>query len=195
MLRYGKRGAIVKKDDYVKLFWRQYKLCEKELINTADYVSISPQNNDTFSNQYQKIFFCVCSELDAVASELCGEEKTKNFPQRMSLIFNKDKSVKFKRVTTKFPYDTINLVPFDNFKEDENGQLVSARWWQDYNDLKHNRSGDNGSGRFNFQNANLENTLLSLAALYILNVELSKKCGLETLEDKQLMKSNLFYIN
>ena len=185
----------MRKEDYVKHFWRQYELYEKDLINTADYVTINKQNYSSFSNRYQQIFFGICSELDAVASKLCAEEKTKNFPQRMSLIFNKDKSVKFKRVTTRFTYDKIDLVPFVEFEETENGQFVSAPWWQDYNDLKHNRLGDNGSGRFNFQNANLENTLKSLAALYILNVELAKECGLETTEIEQLMKSNLFYIN
>ena len=183
------------KEDFIRFFWRQYNLCEKDLINTADYVTICKQNYSSFSNRYQQIFFGICSELDAISNEIYGEEKLKNFPSRMSAIFEKCPDIRNKRVTTRFPYETINLVPFANFSKDDIGNDKSASWWQHYNDLKHNRVENNGSGRFNYQNANLENTLSALAALYILNLEMAKKCCLEEEETERLMKSNLFYVS
>lgn len=182
----------MKKEEYIKFYLRQYRLYEKDLLNTADYVTICKQNYSTFSNRYQQLIFGICSELDSLSKELC-QGKTQNFPQRIALILEENPNLKHETLSPQLLYDTKNFTPFAEFSED-GGKSVSAPWWQEYNELKHNRTEDNGSGRFNYQNANLENVLKALSALYILNRALAIKIGFEDCEIDQLLKTNLFKI-
>ena len=56
----------------------------------------------------------------------------------------------------------MNFVPFKNFTETE-----SDNWWKDYNLVKHNRSESNSGGKYNYEKANLKNTMTALSALYL----------------------------
>ena len=60
------------RDIFFKVYWRQYKLLEHELIKTDDYVWIDRDNYDTFSNQYMKLLLTICSEMDSIAEVLCN---------------------------------------------------------------------------------------------------------------------------
>lgn len=62
------------KNEFIKVYWRQYLLLEKEFLNTSDYVSIDQENYSTFSNQYLKLLLAVCSEMDSIAEVLCKEK-------------------------------------------------------------------------------------------------------------------------
>ena len=44
------------KDEFYKLYWRQYQLLEKEVLDTDAYVTIDGKNSATFSAQYVKLF-------------------------------------------------------------------------------------------------------------------------------------------
>ena len=43
------------RDEFLKVYWKQYRLLERDLIQTDDYVSIDKDNYTTFSSQYTKL--------------------------------------------------------------------------------------------------------------------------------------------
>ena len=45
-------------------------------------------------------------------------------------------------------------------------------WWNDYNNVKHERTGKNDGGVTNYAKANLGNLFLAFSALFILEVKL-----------------------
>ena len=66
------------------------------------------------------------------------------------------------RISTKADICEINFVPFTNFTENE-----TDGWWKDYNLVKHNRTEINSGGKYNYEKANLKNTMTALSALYL----------------------------
>lgn len=156
------------KDEFIKVYWRQYLLFEKEFLNTSDYVSIAQDNYSTFSNQYLKLLLAVCSEMDSIAEVLC-KEKMNEVPYGINNKLNNltecFPSIKEYRVNTKYPYAIKNIKPLIKFSKSS-----TSDWWQAYNDIKHRRNDKNESGRYNYTKANMKNVLYALSALYILNL-------------------------
>ncbi len=176
--------------DFILNYWRQYKLLEKDFIDTADYVSISKQNNSAFSNEYLKLILCICGEIDSITAVLVPElAKNNSVPARLDALFKMRNNFKFVKIQTRFPFERIHLTPFVKFDVSESG-AGSAPWWKAYNELKHNRFEELPNGRKVLWEANLENTLNAMAALYALLCELSSKCGIN--EDDIYMKPRLF---
>ncbi len=175
---------------FILNYWRQYKLLEKDFIDTADYVSISKQNNSTFSNEYLKLILCICGEIDSLTAVLVPElAKNNSVPARLDAFFKMKNNFRFVKIQTRFPFEKIHLTPFVKFDVSESG-AGSAPWWKAYNELKHNRFEELPNGRNVLWAANLENALNAMAALYALLCELSSKCGIN--EDDIYMKPRLF---
>lgn len=55
----------------LKIYWQQYVILKKRMINLSDYIAIHPKNFATFSNQFISMYLTICSEIDSVAEELC----------------------------------------------------------------------------------------------------------------------------
>lgn len=163
------------KKEFIKLYWRQYQMLEKNIIETDDYVSLDANNYGTFSAQYLKIFLTECSEIDSLAEQMRILIKEKNPDNDINSkdisILKKIAAVKvaFERldrmtIVTKHPFEGIRNTPFAKFDEDS-----SDSWWQDYNHVKHNRSElISGSNKYYYEKANLKNCLIALSALYLL---------------------------
>lgn len=162
--------------DFIKMYWSQYCLYEKEFMDTSDYVMIDRNNYATFSNQYLKLFVAICSEIDSIsmiiAKYVCEEITTySNIIKKIAYIKTIEPNLNNIRVTTKFPItDEINIVPFCNFDEEK-----VAPWWQVYNSVKHARTDESSEGRANYMSANLMNVLNAISALYILNCVLYER--------------------
>lgn len=154
------------REEFLKIYWRQYQLLEKELLRTDDYVSIDKDNYNTFSNQYMKLLLTICSEMDSIAEVLCGLDGDKvpfGIKNKLDVLVIKYPKLDRYRVNTKFPYDIKNITPLVKFSDS------ISDWWQAYNDIKHRRMEQNEAGRYNYTKANLKNVLYAMAALYILN--------------------------
>ena len=180
----------MKKEEFKKIFWKQYILLEKELLKTDDYVTIDKDNYKTFSAHYIYLFLNICSEIDSMAYEYCkyidksGKCKQINIVHKLCKIVESDPSIQNVAVKTKYPYSKITFVPFQKFDENK-----SASWWQDYNKVKHNRADTPEKGIPNYQLANLKNVMYAISALYILcNKFFDKLDG----EDCILDESKLF---
>lgn len=177
------------RDIFFKVYWRQYKLLEHELIKTDDYVWIDRDNYDTFSNQYMKLLLTICSEMESIAEVLCnrkGDKAPYGIKNKLDCLIMEHPNLKKYRVDTKYPYDIKNITPMEKFSDS------ISDWWQAYNDIKHRRMDINDAGRYNYTKANLKNVLFAMAALYILEYILY-----ESLEDngrisRGVLKSDLF---
>lgn len=178
------------KENFTKLFWKQYLLLERDFLVTDEYVTIQKDNYKTFSNRYTYLFLNICSEMDSLAEEYCkvieGKSKIKanTIVKKLSEILEADPKLKMKACRTNDMYSGIRLTPFTKFNED-----LSADWWQDYNKIKHFRAEEPEVGIPNYQLANLKNVLHAMAALYLLMMSLYEKLGGDILE---LDNSRLF---
>lgn len=155
--------------EMIKIYWRQYKLLEKKMIEISDYITITPKNYPVFSPQLLSMYLTICSEVDSVADELCsllgitnGKEKF-GINRKINIIVDKYKNLKKWRCVTKYPLNIVSLVPFEKFENDQ-----PADWWQSYNKVKHFRSSKDENGVYNYERANLKNVLFSLSALYMI---------------------------
>lgn len=180
------------KKEFVNTYWNQYELLEKDFIKSSEYVRVSKFNYSTFSDQYIRLFLAICSELDSVIGTFCkllDEDMNKkilfNFISKINFLIDEYSNLNNTRVVTKYPYDTINLVPFSKVSESN-----STDWWHDYNEVKHRRGEKSEQGVYNYQKANLKNVLSALAGLYIV-------CTLfynQVSDDDSKLESKLFEI-
>lgn len=156
----------ITQDDFIKVYWKQYRMMEREFVKTDDYVSIDKDNYDTFSAQYTKLLLTICSEIDSIVEALCSlheDRIPKGIKNKLDALIEEYPNIKNYRVNMRYPYDIKNISPLVKFSDS------ISDWWQAYNMIKHNRLGSNEAGRFNYTKANLKNVLYALAALYILN--------------------------
>lgn len=177
--------------EFLKIYWQQYLLLEKRMINLSDYVAISPKNYSTFSNQFISMYLTICSEIDSVADEFCknldvNQKNRFGINNKMAHIIKQYNNLKNWKCKTKFPYNKINIVPFAKFVDNQ-----SADWWQAYNNIKHKRTEKTGE-QYNYELANLKNVLYALSALYLLLYKMKE----ESLENSEIkFESELFDID
>ena len=177
--------------EFLKIYWQQYVLIEKRMIDLSDYVAIHPKNYATFSNQFISMYLTICSEIDSVAEEFCknlniNEKERFGINNKINHIINQYNNLKNWKCTTKFPHYKINIVPFAKFIENK-----SADWLQIYNNLKHKRTQKTGE-QYNYELANLKNVLYSLSALYLLLYKMKQ----ENSENSEIkFESELFDID
>ena len=136
--------------------WNYYLAIEDDMLKTSRYVEISLDNLKTYSVEYTKIILSAASEVDVLLKQIylsLGFKKKKpNFNDYCIAI--KEKLITLLTEQLCFEQYAISLSPFSEW---ENG--LEPDWHKAYNNLKHNRT-------VNFKDANLENALLSLSALY-----------------------------
>lgn len=166
------------KDDFIKIYCAQYKILEDRMIELSEYVTIDRSNYATFSLQLNTLFISICSELDSLAGEFCKiiNENEKNIfgiIKKIDIIVTKYPNLRNWRISTKYPYTTIDIVPFAKFEANTHS------WWTDYNDVKHNRVEQDDNGRYNYQKANLKNVLHSIAALYALILKIKEELDIK----------------
>lgn len=58
-------------NEFIRVYWMQYKLLEKRMIELSDYVAVTPKNYARFSNHFISMYLTICSEIDSVADGLC----------------------------------------------------------------------------------------------------------------------------
>lgn len=177
------------KEDFIKIYCPQYKILEDKIIDLSEYVAIDPLNYATFSLQLNALFISICSELDSLAGEFCkiineDEKNVFGIINKIDIIVKKYPNLRNSRISTKYPYTAINLVPFTKF------EINTKSWWTDYNDVKHNRAAQDDNGRYNYQKANLKNILHSIAALYILVLKIQEELGINELPFESRLFNN-----
>lgn len=148
-----------------KEYFDYYLELERDFFATEPYVAIDEDNFNTFSVQYNRIYQSICSEIDCLLKEICRNIEPDKDAMRMSsycaIVQKKHKY--FNDETVYFNKSRIELQPWKEWSESK-----APKWWTSYNKVKHHRlENDNESGKPHYKNANLENVLNALAALYI----------------------------
>ena len=152
------------KDDFDINYWRYFLSLEEEFINIETVIPIDDINNKTFSVNYMKIYFSICSEIDVLLKSFIEYNNWYKFTQKNG-DFGKYKNIINQNIPT-FSNEIIvfsekkEIKPFDNWKLNK-----KPIWWESYNDIKHNRTLMK-NGLENYKMANQENILNAFCALY-----------------------------
>jgi hypothetical protein len=138
--------------------WDYFILLESDLAATSRFVEFSANNYKTYSTEFVKIFLAGCSEIDVVAKLLCQQinstAKCDNVIDYQNIISGQ--YPKFHTVEVTVPWYSLKLEPWKDW-----GSGTTPVWWKAHNRVKHQRSNY-------FNEANLENVLLSMSALFAL---------------------------
>ncbi|WP_137169610.1 hypothetical protein [Marinomonas sp. FW-1] len=138
--------------------WNYLLSIEEDLFTLFRFVEPTESNMSTHSLELARILFSASSEVDVVAKLLCNklasDRKAKNIDHYRQIIT--DLIPRFYEVTVHLPRYGLTLTPWENWGGDEN-----PSWWKAYNKVKHERNE-------HFKDANLKNTLNSVAALYVM---------------------------
>ncbi|EGU37398.1 hypothetical protein VIBRN418_07888 [Vibrio sp. N418] len=140
-----------------------YLSLESDLEVCSKYVEFSEDNFRTYSVQFTKIIMAASAEIDTLAKEMCkiidpslDPKSIRGIGKYAELILGK--YPKLVNIEMSVPRYGLSFKPWGNWSKTE-----SPSWWQGNNALKHDRVN-------NFQKANLENAIESLAALLALTL-------------------------
>lgn len=149
------------REEFLQKYFQYYLALEDDFIKTTKYVHLNDKNYETFSIEYTKQYQAICSEIDVLCKEICrycGDTSSNKFPKYTETILNSFDDIVSKRINVGLSSKII-LEPFKDWTDSP--VYNSPKWWSNYNSVKHDRNN-------NFEKANLENVLNSLAGLYIL---------------------------
>jgi len=155
---------IYHKEDFILNYWNYFLLLEDEFISIEKIIPIDDINNKVFSFNYMKLYFSLCSEVDVILKEFIvynGWFKFTrgdgNFGRYKEIILKEEPN--FSNEIVVFS-ETKNVIPFNSWNRDS-----KPTWWEDYNDIKHNRVIGNNRSE-NYKKANQENIINAFCALY-----------------------------
>ena len=195
------------------IYWKYYISLENQFMETGRYVELDYVNNGkTYSVEYLKLFQAVCSEIDVIgkvlatilnemfsASKNTGinewwyyiSEADPTFIDRKCMLFSEHEVQPWKNyIVIENPNNQAKKYILD---ESIRPKSKTPSWWNDYNSVKHNRTGQYEKHSTNYVKANLKNLLHAFAALYTLEVkvmELTNRSRKETVPAE--MESRLF---
>lgn len=198
----------IKLGQFIKSYWNYYIELEDQLLATKKYVAFDDSNYKTFSVEYLKLLQATCSEIDVVG---------KIIAQYSDESFNRNKNKSMQKwgllVQTTFPEIENSTVLFLNDKEitpwknwayetykDKDNRLRyrlkkgknTPVWWTAYNKVKHERTSPYKEGKTNYSQANLENLILAMAALYIIEMKFIKLLFSGDINTDSIKQSKLF---
>ena len=147
-------------------YWRYYRMLEDKFLATANYVEINPANFSSFSNEYALLLQSIGAELDNFFKVYCGFALTdrKNIADYAAFVLADFPSIIAEQI--RVLGTEITVTPFTGWNAAAPAQ--SLAWWMAFDHIKHNRIG-------NFPEANQENVLNMLAALFLLEVKMFTK--------------------
>lgn len=163
------------------VFFPIYKQLEKEFIELSYFITFDKRQLSVYSIKIADLILRSVSECENIIKELCKREGIKFYDknhhvkkiiyfqeyfEKLDVLYNL--SDKFVSVCLdNCAPDTFDekLVPFRKDIEVKNGASIRKiwSWYNAYNKIKHDRVK-------NFKQANINNLVLSLAALFLLNV-------------------------
>jgi len=137
---------------------RHYLALENDLHTIARYVEPAKANFNTFSVELTKLFLSACSEVDVVCklcvADRCPGAKAENMDDYRTAL-HAAFSPLYKHPITA-PKHVLTFPPFATWASNTN-----PAWWKEHQKVKDER-------QTHFASASLENSLLSMSALYLL---------------------------
>ena len=164
-------------------YWNYYLLLEKKFLNTLDFVTLSEDNFETYSNEYINIMYTIEAELENVLKTFCGFKSDEYRTMKDYGKYIKENYHEILKMSVAVQGKSLILKPFDL----SNNTLESSNvlfWWQAYDNIKHSRLNSRKDG-------NLKNTLYMLSALFLLEMYYMKR-KLKGHDYEPINKSNIF---
>lgn len=140
-------------------------MLENSFLKIIEYVELDNDNYNTYSIQLINFIQACGSELDNCMKEICQCSHEKNVSMKNYFLFMKSNYPHICKEKVDIIGKNIKLCPFEKWNEDCPSK--SLTWWLAYTDIKHNRIK-------NYKEANLENALNILAAIYIVEMNYYK---------------------
>jgi len=142
------------------LHWNYFLALEADLERLARFIEFVEQNFRTFSVEIARLLQSACSEVDALAHELCvhfdPNTKAEAIDQYRCVL--RKGIPELESTTVQVPRYGLSLTPWTNWQSD-----YTPNWWSDHNKVKHHRSEY-------FDRANVENLLNASAGLLLMTV-------------------------
>ncbi|TPM32949.1 hypothetical protein [Mesorhizobium sp. B2-3-5] len=146
--------------------WHYFLSLERDFERSINYVELTSRNGDTFSNEYAKLLLLIGSEVDVVAKTLCRaldpSSTASNIMHYRETITSAFQGMH--EIEIDIPRYQMSVRPWGTWGLTE---PTSPDWWKSYNSVKHDRVE-------NFDQANLSNTVQSLAGLLALHLYLHR---------------------
>ncbi len=139
------------------LHWNYYLAVEADLSSLARYVEFSKPNFKTYSIEMVQLLLSSASEVDVVLKSICTLVDAKSNPRNIK-DYRKiiaPSIPTFLKAKVMAPRYGLTLQPWSSWTSSN-----PPRWWTSHNQVKHHRNE-------HFSDANLTNTLNSVAALLI----------------------------
>jgi len=138
--------------------WQYYLALERDLMETTYFVEPVQQNFETFSVAYARILLAAGSEIDVIAKLICRQinpaSKADTIDDYRNEIHARYPQLPIMRVLV--PRYALAADPWAAWSEQH-----TPEWWQHHQKVKHERHAY-------FQEANLKNSLQSVAGLFCL---------------------------
>ena len=153
------------KADLLEFHWRYFLVLDADVEATLRYVELDEKNFETFSIEYVRLLFSICSEFEVVCKNLCQSIKPdRNFSKSNIKNFSEVIQEEFSKIGTleiSVPKlrENANIKPLEGWSKVNGSDSSVLSWWQDYNKVKHERQNS-------FDKANLGNVVFSLAGLF-----------------------------
>ena len=145
--------VIKVKENFVH--WNYFIALEQDLIKVSRFIEFLQENFNTYSIELAHLLLATSSEIDVVLKALCNMKKSekdhKNINHYKETIGTELPDLINEK--TFIPRYGLELQPWTKWNNKDN-----PLWWGSYNNVKHNRDE-------HFKEANLKNTLNSVAAL------------------------------
>ncbi len=159
-------------DEFIKLYWKNYILIEREFIKTLEFVELSEDNANTYSNAYLKLMLELGSEIDVVMGTLVKLLCNRNgfgINNRINALKSSMEDFCTQQVIIEKTGKV--LVPWGECDESEK----SPSWWKVYNKIKHERNHIftiDSEKKEAYKFANQKYVIVALTALYQLLINL-----------------------
>jgi len=156
------------------LHWNYFLALEHDLDTCARFIEFAENIYNSYSIEFTHLLLASSSEIDVVAKSICALLDPTKHPERINdyrTIIVQGISG-FSNEVVLIPRYNLTLTPWIDWENDS-----SPDWWKSYNNVKHQRDS-------HFEEANLKNTLNSMAALlvvvfYFYRLKLALESGTE----------------
>ena len=140
------------------MHWNYFLSVEDDLERLSRYIEFRPENYSTFSIELTRIILASTQEVDVLLRQICSSSGNKPGDEAGYRQFILAQYPKLTEIVVEFARNEIKLEPFKDWKVNK-----TPSWWTANNKIKHFRHTE-------FKQASLENSLNSVAALFITNI-------------------------
>ena len=145
------------REEFLAYYWSHYLICENDLGTIGEYVALRRVNLHTCSWRISQLFLTAAAGVEEVLKALYPDaSNTVKIKDLVKPLIEDELFFSGQETRVLRSLDIAPLAPFAVFGKSGKG---IPTWWQEHNDLKHNRAAS-------FEKANLANLLDATAAYH-----------------------------